>query len=430
MVMMLTATQAAGPSAVQLQASPADPGASSSEYPRTVEAWGAVGLGVGQIKAEADNAEVAQDTASRPDAAGAGASGKTAKTGVPSGWAHLPPADQTALVRRERITADLSPSSVVASPTGLITVQNMMYRHTISVFTRDGTLRDTIDDSVDLSQFGIEGHPGISRGAPVEAAFTHDGRHVYVSNYSMYGRNFGPEGRDTCTSGADLDKSFLYRIDTITLKIDQVIQVGAVPKNVAVTPDDSTVLVTNSCSSTMTVVDVKTARLTATIPIEGTYPRGIAISPNSKTAYVAVMGSERVAKIDLPSRRVSTLAHTASGPRHILIAPDGRTLYVTNSRSGSVSKIDAATGRVLKTVRTGDEPRSMAISRDGLAVYVLNYRSSTVCKLRTSDLRQIARTPTGLHPTGIAYEQMTGSVWVAGSGGSIIVFDDSKPARA
>jgi YVTN family beta-propeller protein len=395
----------------------------------TAEALETVGLGAGELRSEAVSSEVSQTTAASVEAARAKAASSRAKTNIPNAQVHPTPADQTVLVRRERVTGDLSPSSVVASPAGLITVQNMMYRHTISVFSRDGKLRATVDDSVDLSRFGIDGHPGISRGAPVEAAFTHDGKHVYVSNYSMYGTNFGPEGLDTCTSATAADKSFLYRIDTTTLKIDQVIPVGAVPKNVAVTPDDSTVLVTNSCSSTMSVVNVKTARLATTIRV-GANPRGIAISPDSATAFVAVMGGERVARIDLSSKRVSTLAQTPGGPRHILISPDGRFLYVTSSRSDSVSKIDAATGRVLRTVPTGDEPRSMAISGDGLAVYVLDYRSSTVSKLRTTDLRQISRTSTDVHPVGIAYEPTTGSVWVACNGGSIIVYDDSRRARS
>ena len=339
---------------------------------------------------------------------------------------HLPPADRTALVLRERITGHLSPKSVVASPTGLVTAQNMMYTHTISVFTPDGKLKDTVDDAVDLSRFGIDGHPGASRGAPVEAAFTHDGKHVYVSNYSMYGKSFGPEGLDTCNPASAPDKSFLYRIDTTALKIDQVIPVGAVPKYVAVTPDDSTVLVTNWCSWTMSVVDVKTARLVATIPIGGAYPRGIAISPDSKTAFVAVMGSQRIAKVDLASKEVSAFAHTGNGPRHIVISPDGKYLYVTNNSSGTVSKVDAVDGQVLTTVSTGRQPRSMAISSDGLAVYVVNYESSTVSKLRTSDLKQIAKTATDYHPIGIAYEPTTGSIWVACYGGSIMVFDDNK----
>ncbi len=341
----------------------------------------------------------------------------------------LLPADQTAFVRRKRITGQLSPKSVVASPSGLVTAQNMMYTHTISAFTPDGLLKETIDDSVDLSRFGIAGHPGISRGSPVEAAFTHDGKHVYVSNYSMYGKGFGPEGLDSCSPASAPDKSFLYRIDTTTLKIDQVIPVGAVPKYVAVTPDDTRVLVTNWCSWTMSVVDITSARLVATIPIGGAYPRGIAITADSRTAFVAVMGSQRIVKVDLASKKVSTFARTGNGPRHIVISPDGRYLYVTNNSSGTVSKVDASTGRVLTSVSTGQQPRSLAISGDGRAVYVVNYESSTVSKLRTSDLRQMARTATDYHPIGIAYEPTTGSVWVACYGGSILVFDDSRAAK-
>jgi YVTN family beta-propeller protein len=344
----------------------------------------------------------------------------------PPAAAPFPRSDQTRMVRRQRITGNISPKSVVASATGLVAAQNMMYTHTVSVFTPDGKLKETVGDSVELARFGIDGHPGTSRGAPVEAAFTHDGKHLYVSNYAMYGENFGPEGLDKCSPASAPDKSFLYRIDTTTMKIDQVIPVGAVPKYVAVTPDDSTVLVTNWCSWTMSVVDVKTARLAETISIQGAHPRGIAISSDSSTAFVAVMSSRRIARVDLASKKVSTFARTGSGPRHIVISPDGRYLYVTNSSSGTVSKISAVDGAILTTVATGRQPRSMAISSDGLAVYVVNYESSTVSKLRTSDLRQISKTATDRHPIGIAYEPTTRSVWVACYGGSIIVLDDGR----
>jgi len=389
-------------------------------------------------KAEAAKAEASMDEAAKADsvraraARAARAEASRAKPATTTGptQAVLLPADQTAFVRRERITGQLSPKSVVASPFGLVTAQNMMYNHSISAFTPDGQLRKTIDDSVDLSKFGVAGHPGTSRGAPVEAAFTHDGNHLYVSNYSMYGEGFGPEGLDSCSPASAPDKSFLYRIDTTTLKIDQVIPVGAVPKYVAVTPDDSRVLVTNWCSWTMSVVDIASARLVATIPIGGAYPRGIAITPDSRTAFVAVMGSQRIARVDLASRKVSTFARTGNGPRHIVISPDGRYLYVTNNSSGTVSKVDARTGQVLTSVSTGEQPRSLAISGDGRAVYVVNYESSTVSKLRTSDLRQMDRVGTDYHPIGIAYEPTTGSVWVACYGGSILVFDDNKRAKA
>jgi hypothetical protein len=110
---------------------------------------------------------------------------------------------------------------------------------------------NTIPDTVDLSEFGFEEYEGEHRGAPVEAAFSPDGRYAYASNYSMYGPGFGRPGSDSCSPASGYDDSFVYRIDTSTLEIDRVIEVGSVPKFVAVTPDDRFVLVGNWCSYTL-----------------------------------------------------------------------------------------------------------------------------------------------------------------------------------
>ncbi|HET7475111.1 MAG TPA: YncE family protein [Dermatophilaceae bacterium] len=350
-------------------------------------------------------------------------------TATPTSSASAAPAlgsDQTAMRRRDRITGTISPKSVVASPAGLVVAQNMMYTHTVTAYRPDGSLAATIKDSVDLADFGVTGHPGTSQGAPVEAAFTRDGKYAWVSNYSMYGKGFGPEGSDSCTPASGTERSFLYRVNTATMAVDRAVQVGAVPKYVAVTPDNRTVLVTNWCTWDLSIVDARTSKVTATLKL-GRYPRGIAVSPDSRTAYIALMGAQRVVKVDLRARRVSPFASTGNGPRHIVISPDGRWLFVSNNASGTVTKVDARTGAVVRTVSTGAQPRSMAISRDGLAVYVVNYESSSVTKLRTSDLRQVDKQQTDYHPIGITYEPTTRSVWVACYGGSILVFDDTAP---
>lgn len=334
------------------------------------------------------------------------------------------PSAATSMRRVQRITGDLSPKSVVASGAGLVFAQNMMYTHTISVFASDGALAATIPDAVELARFGIEGHPGTSQGAPVEAAFTSDGRFAYVSNYSMYGEGFGTEGNDECSPSDGFDDSDVYRIDTETLAIDQAIRVGPVPKYVAVTPDDRSVLVTNWCSDDMSVIDVASAAEVARVDI-GRYPRGIAVSPDSATAYVAVMGGDVVARVELATLDVSPLVRTGDGPRHLVLSPDGSALYVTNNGEGTVSRVDTASGEVVAEVRTGQQPRSMAISSDGGALYVVNYESSTVTKLRADDLGEIDVEETDWHPIGITYEPTTRAVWVACYGGSILVLDDA-----
>jgi DNA-binding beta-propeller fold protein YncE len=156
---------------------------------------------------------------------------------VPSG----PPSDQRRLSLLTTISGHISPKSVASSNTGLVFAQNMMYTHTITVYDSRGSLVKTIPDTVQMSDFGIAGHPGITHGAPVEAAFTPDSKYAYVSNYSMYGTGYGPEGLDSCTpesarAAGDTD-SYVYRINTATLAIDQVIRVGLVPKFLTLTPN-------------------------------------------------------------------------------------------------------------------------------------------------------------------------------------------------
>src|SRR3954452_5233192 len=157
----------------------------------------------------------------------------------------LPPAVDRPLSLATTITGAISPKSVVATGAGLVFAQNMMYRHTMTVYDRDGALVKTIPDSVDLAAFGYPGHAGLSRGAPVEGAVSPDHKYFYATNYSMYGDNFGPEGSDECGGPSGLSPSYVYRVDLKTLTIDGVAQVGMVPKYVAVTPDNKYVLVTN-----------------------------------------------------------------------------------------------------------------------------------------------------------------------------------------
>ena len=338
-----------------------------------------------------------------------------------------PPAETLTMKKLRQIGGDISPKSVVASGHGVVTAQNMMYTHTVTAYDANGELLATIPDSVTLTDFGID-KPGTYRGAPVEAAFTPDGDEVYVSNYSMYGPGFG-EGKDSCSPGDGTTASYLYRISTTTWKIDQVIPAGAVPKYVAVTPDGSKVLATNWCTWDLTIADTTTGQVLNTVEINGRYPRGIAVTKDSRTAYVAVMGGSDVARVDIATGAVSWIRNVGAGPRHIVIAPDDSALYVTLNKAGQVAKIDTATGQVVARVVTGTQPRSADISTDGTALYVVNYEDSNISKIRTSDMKVLVKEPAGHHPIGIAYDDSTGRVWVANYGGTIDIWDE-VPADA
>ena len=344
-------------------------------------------------------------------------------TPTPTPTPTLPPSSEGTLTRVARITGEISPKSVVASGEGLFFAQNMMYRHTVTVYDRDYELVETIPDTVRLSDFGHAELAGEYRGSPVEAAFSPDGRYAYVSNYSMYGPGLRV-GADTCSPESGFPDSFVYRIDTRTLEVDEVIRVGAVPKFVAVSPDGSRLLVSNWCSYDVSVVDTASGEEVGRVPV-GRYPRGLVVSPDSRTAYVAVMGSTQLATIDLATLDVGTVPEVGGSPRHLNISPDGRHLYVTLNRDGRVAKVEVETGRVVARVTTGSAPRSMAIADDGASLYVVNYESNTVAKVRTSDMEVLQTEPVDHHPIGITYDAETREVWVACYSGSLIVFRDA-----
>ena len=338
--------------------------------------------------------------------------------------------DERRLVESFQVThPELKPKSVVLSDTGLVFAQNMMYRHNVMVLDRSGTVLAIIDDTVDLKDFGLSSTSVVLDGAPVEAAVTPDGTHLWVSNYKMYGPGYQSNADDECGRG-DWEDSFVYRISLPSFEIDGVVSTGAVPKFLQVSPDGSKLVVTNWCGFDVSVID--TERLVELGRIDlGRHPRGIAITGDSKTAYVTVMGAERIDLIDLETLEViRSIESSGITPRHIVLSKDETTLYSSNHLMDTVRKIDVVNDELLGTVRTGTQTRSLAVADDEQSMYVVNYRDGTISKVRTSDMSVLQTLTTGGHPIGIAYDAAMRQVWVADYEGRLIVFDDVAPGSS
>jgi len=329
--------------------------------------------------------------------------------------------DQTKMVLLNSINGAISPKSVSASNSGLVSAHNMMYRHSVTIYdAQTMELQATVSDSVQLSNFGYSKYSGNYKGAPVEGAFSPDGKYLYFSNYAMYGKGFTKEGHDTCSPASGYDTSFLSRINLENNKIDAVYPVGSVPKVVKVTPDNKYILVSNWCSYTVTIISVETQKTVKSIKI-GRYPRGIAISSDSQFAYVAEMGGNRIHRIALADFSVQHIP-IGSNPRAIELSPDNTKLYATLNISGKVIAWDLEADKAIKTVATGKSARSLAISSDGSSLFVVNFRSGTLSKVRTSDMKVIQNIKVCVEPIGVTYDSATSRTWVACYGGSIKVF--------
>ncbi len=327
------------------------------------------------------------------------------------------------MVLIDSVGGSISPKSVLASDSGLISAHNMMYRHSVTIYdANNAELIATVPDSVVLSDFGYSQYSGTYRGAPVEGAFSPDGKYLYFTNYSMYGKGFTKEGHDTCSPASGYDKSFLSRINLESKKIDAVYPVGSVPKVVQVTPDNKYVIVSNWCSYTVTVISIESGKTVKSIKI-GRYPRGIAITKDSRYAFVAEMGGAHIHRIDL-SDFSKILIPIGSNPRAVVLSPDESKLYVTMNLAGKVQAWDLIASKTIKSVKTGAKPRSLDISSDGSALFVVNFNGDTVSKIRTSDMKVIQTIKVCNEPIGVTYDSSTNRTWVACYGGSLKVFEN------
>lgn len=329
-------------------------------------------------------------------------------------------ADQK-MVLIKTIGGTISPKSVLASDSGLISAHNMMYNHSVTIYDANkAELIATVPDSVVLSDFGFTKYSGSYKGAPVEGAYSPDGKYLYFTNYAMYGKGFNKEGHDTCSPASGFDTSFLSRINLESKKIDAVYPVGSVPKVVKVTPDNKYILVSNWCSYTVTVISVDTGKTVTSIKI-GRYPRGIAITGDGKYAYVAEMGGSNIHRINL-SDFSKTLIPVGSNPRAVVLSPDETKLYVTMNVTGKVQAWDLIANKSIKSVKTGLAARSLDISKDGTALFVVNFNSDTVSKVRTSDMKILQTIKVCNEPIGVTYDSSTNRTWVACYGGALKVF--------
>jgi YVTN family beta-propeller protein len=239
----------------------------------------------------------------------------------------------------------------------------------------------------------------------------------------MYGPGYNNEGDDICSPTSGFDKSFIYRINRSSYEIDAIYPVGAVPKVVEVSPDNKFLLAANWCSYTLSVISLSTEKVVKTIKI-GRYPRGIAISNDSKLAYIAEMGGNRVHVINLEDFTVSYIT-IGSNPRAIVLSPDNTKMYVTMNLSGKVASWDLLANKAGKSVKTGEAARSLAISSDGLALFVVNYKSNTLSKVRTSDMKVLENIKACNEPIGVTYDTPTGNIWVACYKGELKVYSYS-----
>jgi YVTN family beta-propeller protein len=130
-------------------------------------------------------------------------------------------------------------------------------------------------------------------------------------------------------------------------------------------------------SGTVSVIDTATNTVTKTIEV-GLHPTGMALSPRGDRLYVANANSDTISAIDTSTDEVKSTLHVGladkqgvpvlgSSPNALAVSPDGRTLYVANGSQNAVAVVDIDHhGRAVDGfIPTGWYPTAVALDHTG-----------------------------------------------------------------
>jgi len=221
------------------------------------------------------------------------------------------------------------------------------------------------------------GKPGTD-GSTVEVIDIASGRALRIIDLGKTVRphcaKFGPDGM--LYVSAELAKA-VDIIDPRTEKVVGEVPTGQVDSHMfVISPDGSRAYTANVFSGTVSVLDLRSRSLLATIPVAGEVQR-ISISPDGHTVYTHDEQKPRIALIDTSKNAISTWwavpavvyssAPTKNGRWLIANAPSGK-LFVLDTSSGAVAHsydIPAALGETI-------------VSPDGMRAYISCPQAGTI----------------------------------------------------
>ena len=160
-------------------------------------------------------------------------------------------------------------------------------------------------------------------------------------------------------------------VDLATNTVIAEVPCGNRPTSVAITPDERRVLATATFSGELHVYALSQDDLQHVGTLQlGYEPRGIAISPDGKRAYIALTTADAVAVVDIDRLKVVARIAVGRWPRYLALSPDGKRLAVGCNGDRGVAVVDTETRQQLYLEKfSGLNLGQMQVSADGTQVY-------------------------------------------------------------
>lgn len=232
-------------------------------------------------------------------------------------------------------------------------------------------------------------------GNVVESVLSHDGKTLYVSNFGRNSVEFldlatktvtrevktdthpkilvlSPDGRSLFA--ANWASASVTQIDVATGSVVRTLATGPQPRGMAMTRS-GTLFVANFNGASIDVFKGSDLSQRTRVPACA-IPRHLALSPDDKTLFVSCYTASQVHAYDVATMTVTKRVPVGSSPKSLEVSRDGRYVYTADYgiETNSVSVIDTRdfTSRVFP-IRGMQRGSGVAVAPDGRHAYVTGW---------------------------------------------------------
>jgi len=258
------------------------------------------------------------------------------------------------------------------------------------VFHPDGkTAWVVYDKSHDLGVIAAEGRKLLRRvkigGNPYNLAFTPDGRHLLVLDWS---------------SDTSNDEVIFY--DLKAEKIDGRVEVSTWPAHGVFSRDGKLLYVSGETAGDVTVIDVATRTTVGRIVHGGGDAMGLAVTADGKTLYAAAGENKAILKIDTATNKTVGEIPLPGVVHEATLTLDGKYLYTTLRKINKIVVVRTADDKIVATIPQKGFPDLVTMEPTGRHALVTNRWADLVSVIDLTSHTQVRTIPVGKAPHGMA----------------------------
>lgn len=158
-------------------------------------------------------------------------------------------------------------------------------------------------------------------------------------------------------------------------------------------------------------------------------PAHVALSADGNTAYTANQFGNSLSIVNLGTSAVVATIPLPSNGFNVLADPGSSRVYVTTS-TGSLQVVDGSTRTIVSQVATGPASNGLALDRAAGILYVSSITAGTVAAVSTTTNSVVRVYPVSAKPQRIALSEDGKTLFVANESGGLDILDVTSGARS